>query len=72
MRTNKSKEIDNLAAELKEYLNKHRHDKNFWDSRIGIIIQNFCKARGNFKSSPRGNPRKGYEKMLENKYDENN
>lgn len=65
MKNNTNK--DELAGQLKIYLNKHRHDKNFWSrDLIGIIIKNFCNGRGNFKNSPRGNPRKGARIKREN------
>lgn len=56
-----------LADDLKKHLKKHFNDKNFWSRDvIGLIIKDFCEGRGNFKNSPRGNPRKGYNKMMEN------
>ncbi len=55
-----------LAAELCKYLKKHLGDKDFWHrDQIGKHIREFCEHRGNFKASPRGNPSKGYNKMVE-------
>ena len=49
-----------LAAELSKYLTKHLNDPNFWNrTLVGKSIYSFCNKRGNFKNSPRGNPRKG-------------
>lgn len=61
-----------LAAELSEYLNKHRNDKNFWsETEVGKVLEKFLIYRGNFKRSPRGNPRKGFQQQQKNKNMEN-
>ena len=57
---------NNLAAELRKYLKKHWDDPNFWSREdIGKQIKEFCENRGNFKRPRGGNPKKGYQKMLE-------
>jgi len=65
-----NKHTQNLINELKIYLDKHRNDPNFWNrDPIGKLIKEFCEHRGNFKAAPRGNPKKGFQNMMNNKYE---
>lgn len=58
-----------LAEALKEwFLSKKGNINTFNDNPVGILIQKELEKMGHWKSAPRGNPRKGYERMKEALY----
>lgn len=57
-----------IAAGLRAWAVKNSSNRNKWSQNsLGITIKEIVKDLGNWKNAPRGNPRKGYIKMMENK-----
>jgi len=58
-----------LAKYLEQWFNEVDITKeHFWDrSKVGQIIKKWLKMGGKWKNRARGNPRKGYKKLIENR-----
>lgn len=54
-----------LIIALEKFLKAKYLQKNFWQTKVGLIIYKYINARGNFKKAPSGDPRKGYNGMRE-------
>lgn len=58
--------IESLTVWYWDNQDKIKLDKAFWDTdRIGKELRRIMKKAGKYKHNPRGNPKKGYQKMQE-------
>jgi hypothetical protein len=58
-----------LAEYLKQWFNQNNISKDhFWERNpVAVIIKNNLKSSGKWRNRARGNPRKGYKVMVDNR-----
>lgn len=61
-----------LTKQIEIWFNNNSNNPNKWNRGAGLAIKNNLISLGNWKNAPRGNPKAGYEKMMENKYENYN
>lgn len=54
-----------LEIGLKQWFDDNKNSRNIWCGPVGKLIKNNLILLGNWRNSPRGNPKKAYQKMQE-------